>query len=71
MSPDKAKVFGAELTALVNKHSLDSEANIPDYIIAQYLMWSLATLNRTIFLRDGWFGRFNEVPKPEGEAENG
>ncbi len=71
MSPDKAKVFGAELTALVNKHGLDSEANIPDYIIAQYLMWSLATLNRTIFLRDGWFGRFEKIPTTEGEAENG
>jgi hypothetical protein len=38
LSPAKSQAVGAELTALINKHGLDQDANIPDYIIAQYLM---------------------------------
>lgn len=71
LSPAKSQAVGADLTALINKHGLDQDANVPDYIIAQYLMWSLAALNRTIFLRDGWFGRFENLPTTEGEAKNG
>lgn len=67
----KTKEFGRELAALINKYGLDTAFNTPDWIVAQYMMWAANALNRTVFLRDGWFGRFNKVPATEGEAGNG
>lgn len=66
----RAHAFGVELTALINKHGLEKEANIPDFMIAQYLMWSLAALNRTVFLRDGWFAP-KEEPATTKETADG
>lgn len=69
MDAAKAKEFGRELAGLINKYSLDTAFNMPDFILAQHMMWSADALNRTVFLRDGWFGRFNKVN--EGEAKDG
>ena len=69
MDKEKAKEFGRELTALINKYGLDAAFNTPDFILAQHMMWSADALNRTVFIREGWFGRFNKTT--EGEAKNG
>ena len=36
--------FESELSVLLNKHSIDSEVNTPDFILAQYLLSCLAAL---------------------------
>ena len=71
MDNTKATEFGRELAGLINKYGLDSAYSMPDFILAQYMMWSADALNRATFLRDGWFGRFNKEPSTEGEAKNG
>lgn len=38
--------FKQELTALVNKHGIDAQYSIPDYIIGNYLNMSLSALKR-------------------------
>lgn len=71
MDKNKAAEFGRELAGLINKYGLDAAFNTPDFILAQHMMWSADALNRTVFIREGWFGRFNKVPETEGEANNG
>lgn len=43
--------FEAELTELINKHSMESNSNTPDFILARYLCgcilaWTIATNKR-------------------------
>lgn len=38
--------FKQELTQLINKHGIDAQYTIPDYIIANYLNMSLSALKR-------------------------
>ena len=39
---DQIKKFRKELTELINKHSIENWANIPDFILAEYLTECLA-----------------------------
>lgn len=63
--------FTEELRELINKHSVDSEANIPDFILAESLtemIQSMADMNNK---RERWFGRDPLMApielKPDGE----
>ena len=49
--------FLTELTDLINRHSLDTEAHIPDFIIAEHLLSCYTVLHCTVHVRDIWFGR--------------
>lgn len=55
--------FKAELTALINKHSLERGSNTPDYILADYLCRCLVMYQEAIKLRDMWLHNPSE---PEG-----
>ena len=37
--------FQRELAALINKHSLERIANLPDYVLAEYLTQCLVAMN--------------------------
>lgn len=48
--------FQQELSALINKHSIEDESNTPDYILAQYIRKVLSAYNECIISRDEWYG---------------
>lgn len=52
-----SKVFLDELSALLNKHSLESWSNTPDFVLAQYLCQCLETFNNSIRWRERARGR--------------
>lgn len=49
--------FESELTQLVNRYSLESGSNTPDYILAQYIRNSLNAFNAAVNMREEWYGR--------------
>lgn len=42
----------SELTALLNRYSADSRANTPDYVLAKFIISSLAAFNVAMAERD-------------------
>lgn len=48
--------FRKELAALINMHSLESESDTPDFILAQFLTACLAAFDETTRTRDKWWG---------------
>ena len=54
---EKLKVFRKELEVLLNCHSIDSDLNTPDFILAEYIIKCLTNLKITTIDRDTWFGR--------------
>lgn len=53
--------FAAELKVLLNKHSIDSYAATPDYILAGYLVEMVETLRKTRYETARWEGHLREV----------
>jgi len=49
--------FQTELEQLINKYSVESESNTPDFILAEYLGNCLNTFNIAIKRRETWYGR--------------
>jgi hypothetical protein len=49
--------FEKELEALVNRFSMENASNTPDFILAQYLVASLAAFNTSTQQRETWYGR--------------
>lgn len=47
--------FRTELAALINKHSLESASNTPDFILASYLTACLAAFEVCVVSRDKWY----------------
>lgn len=45
-----------ELTALLNRHSVESASDTPDFILAEYLMGCLKAYDKATRARDSWFG---------------
>jgi hypothetical protein len=63
--------FQIELEQLINKHSVESESNTPDFILAEYLGNCLNIFNTAIKRREDWYGRNSsskKVPSAEDEA---
>ena len=50
-----------DLTALINRYSLENESNTPDFILAQYLAACLDAYNMALIQRARWYGRM-DVP---------
>lgn len=48
--------FRKELIKLINKYSLENDANTPDFIIADCMISSYLTMNEINFKRDEWYG---------------
>jgi len=61
-----SKEFTKELEELLNRHSIDSEANIPDFILAETLTEVVQTLTDANNKRERWYGR---EPKAQVELE--
>ena len=63
-------VIEQELTALLNRHSLENGSDTPDFLLAQYLLACLVAWNTTVSAREVWFGRrvksmpSGQVPSP-------
>ncbi len=49
--------FTRELEQLINKYSVESESNTPDFILAEYLNNCLNTFNLAVKRRKDWYGR--------------
>jgi hypothetical protein len=41
----------------INRASAENESNTPDFILAEYLMDCLDVFNRTVNMREEWYGR--------------
>lgn len=46
-----------EFSQVLNRHSLESDSNTPDHILAEYLVDCLANLNLAVTSRENWYGR--------------
>mgnify|MGYP000744661714 CR=1 FL=1 len=49
--------FRKELESLINKYSMESGSNTPDFILAEYLIGVLEVFDRTLEKRENWYGR--------------
>ena len=49
--------FGQELTQLINKHSLENQSNIPDFILAKFMANCLDAFNLAMKERNDWYRR--------------
>lgn len=47
--------FRSELTELLNKHNMENGCDTPDFILSAYLIDCLATFNRIVEARTGWY----------------
>jgi hypothetical protein len=52
---DKTK-FQDELSALINRHSIENGSNTPDFILAEYLRQCLDIFDTITKRRDSWWG---------------
>lgn len=50
------EAFRLELEILISRFSLENEGNIPDYMIADYLVSCFETLSKTVKAQNNWFG---------------
>lgn len=54
-----------ELREVLNRHSAENGSDIPDFILAEYLMGCLSAFNRAARQRGKWYGhaaKTGEVP---------
>jgi len=49
--------FIAELSELLNRHSMESASGTPDFVLAKYLTDCLLAWNRSMQEREAWYGR--------------
>lgn len=49
--------FTAELSDLLNRHSMENASGTPDFILARYLTDCLLAWNRSMQEREAWYGR--------------
>lgn len=49
--------FLDELRTLINRHSKENGSNTPDFILAEYLNDCLRAFDKTVVLRERWYGR--------------
>lgn len=57
------KTFRQELTELINRYSLETVSDTPDFVLAQYLLECLGTYNRTIAQRKDYWGVDDDASK--------
>lgn len=54
--------FYRELSALLNKHGIDTMSNTPDFVLAVYVIRSLETWQQTVHDRDQWHSQDKRSP---------
>ena len=57
------KPFESELEHLINKHGIDNDIGVPDYILAAFMVQSLEPLKSIIKNRDKWLGHVEDDTK--------
>lgn len=50
-----------EIAAAINRHSVESNSNTPDFILAEYLTGCLSAFDQAVTARERWYGN----PGPE------
>lgn len=55
--------FRKELESLINRHSMESGSNTPDFILCEYLMDCLAAFDRAVVGREKWYGNNSAIRK--------
>ena len=60
--------FKKSLVKLLNKYSKENDSNTPDFILAEYLMLCLETYNKTLQVRESWYGR--DIEEKRSEEKN-
>jgi hypothetical protein len=53
-----------ELEMLLNKYSMENSSNTPDFILAQFMLESLASFNKALVARAEWYGRIDTPGQP-------
>ena len=56
--------FENQLRALINRRSMESASNTPDFILADYLSDCLASYNRAVIRRAKWYGGEKAIIDP-------
>jgi hypothetical protein len=51
------KTFRSELIELLNKYGKENGANVPDYILGDYICSCLNAFETAVNARETWFGR--------------
>jgi hypothetical protein len=46
-----------ELEGLINRHCAENESDTPDFILVDYLSACLYAFNRSVNMRETWYGR--------------
>lgn len=49
--------FRKELEELINRYSKENGSNTPDFILAEYLVNTLAVFDTAVRARENWYGR--------------
>jgi hypothetical protein len=49
--------FQKALEKLINQYSQENGSDTPDFMLAEYLVYSLAAFNMTVREREKWYGR--------------
>ena len=60
-------VFEQKLREIINVHSLESESDTPDFILAEYMIDCLDSFTDATNKREKWYGRKTE--KKETKAK--
>lgn len=62
--------FYEELESLINKYSIESYSDTPDFILAQYLHDCLVAFSNAMIHRDSWYGVSDiETGEPTSKPE--
>lgn len=59
--------FEKELESLINRYSMESGSNTPDYILVGFLKNSLENFHQATRLRDNWYGGKRSVINDQAE----
>lgn len=54
---DKITEFERALTHLINSHSMENTCNIPDFILAKFLVRVMLDFSQASIERESWFGQ--------------
>lgn len=58
-----------ELIAVLNRHSMETGSNTPDYILSQFLLDQLSIWNKNVMMRDRYYNEEHSIiPGKHGAA---
>lgn len=56
-----------EIETAINRHSAENGSNTPDFILANFLVQSLAAFDLAVCRREDWYGRDQAFPEVNGD----